>query len=151
MSTPRRSAGTRSGARVRGPRSGGAKIPDALKLAIEQRILACAEEHFAGKYSRIDVRFRGQFCYVDAYEEPTVSPAWPPADWDETREQYIERIRNTPIHLCRLRYLGRQDEWSWAFYTYSNERYEPAVFGDGSGMGPPEDAFMVAAGLYLQG
>jgi hypothetical protein len=121
-----------------------------LKLAIEQRILACAEENFAGRYSRIDVRFRGQFCYIDAYQEPTVSPDWPPADWGETREEYIQRLRETPIHLCRLRYLGRSDAWSWAMYTYSNERYEPAASWNGSMAGTPEDAFMLAAGLYLQ-
>ncbi|MGD0660802.1 MAG: hypothetical protein ABSD38_22290 [Syntrophorhabdales bacterium] len=36
------------------------------------RILADAEEYYAGKFTRIDVRFRAQFCYVDAYVEPDV-------------------------------------------------------------------------------
>lgn len=132
------------------PHSEGTKIPDLMKPGIEQRILACAEEHFAGKYTRIDVRFRGQFCYLDAYQEPIVTPGWPPPGGPETQEQYVERLRNTPLHLCRLRYLGREGAWSWAFYTYSNERYEPAAFMDGNMIGTPEDAFMLAANAYLQ-
>jgi hypothetical protein len=39
----------------------------------------------------------------------------------------IERLRNTPTHLCRLRYFGG-DEWGFAFYAYSSEKYELAVF-----------------------
>jgi len=48
----------------------------------------------------------------------------------EAREQYFERLRNSPLHLCRLRHFG-PDRWSLAFYTYSQERYEPAFFGSG--------------------
>ncbi|MFQ5808003.1 MAG: hypothetical protein ACE5JM_00160 [Armatimonadota bacterium] len=149
MSRSRKRANKPGRVWVYDPHSGGTKIPEALKLDIEQRILACAEQHFAGKYTRIDVRFRGKFCYIDAYREPVVAPNWPPSWRSETREEYIERIRNTPTHLCRLRYLGREAGWSWAFYTYSNERYEPAVFEDGSWTGAPEDAFMLAANVYL--
>ena len=131
------------------PHSEGTKIPDLMKPGIKQRILACAEEHFAGKYIRIHVRFRGQFCHIDAYREPDVWPDWPPPDGPETRDEYYERLRQTPVHLCRLRYLGREDEWSWAFYTYSHNRYEPTFFPDGSMVGTPEDAFLEAADVYL--
>ena len=31
-----------------------------------------------GKYTRIDVRFRAQFCYIDAYKEPYVPADLPP-------------------------------------------------------------------------
>jgi hypothetical protein len=30
------------------------------------RIEHFAAEHFAGRYTRLDIRFRGQFCYIDA-------------------------------------------------------------------------------------
>ena len=52
------------------PHSGGIKIPDKVKVGIRQRILKHAEAHYAGKYLRIEVRFRSQFCYIDAYTEP---------------------------------------------------------------------------------
>ena len=59
-----------------------------------------------------------------------------------------ERLRNTPTHLCRLRYFG-DDRWSFGFFTYSNERYELSVFPSGEFFGTPEEAFQVAAGVYL--
>ena len=131
------------------PGSGGVKIPDAVKRRTEQRIRTYAESHFAGKYTRLDIRFRSQFCYIDAYAEPELRQGWPPDDWPETRDEYIDRMRNTPIHLCRLRYFGREDGWGFAFYTYSSEKYELSIFDDGTFFGTPEDAFRISAGLYL--
>ena len=40
--------------------------------------------------------------------------------------------------------------WGFAFYTYSNERYELSIFPSGGFVGPPEDAFQVSAARYLQ-
>ena len=133
------------------PHSGGVNIPDAVRNRTRQRILAYAEKHYTGKYTRIDVRFRGKFCYIDAYTEPVVAPGWPPPDSPETREEYIERLRNTATHLCRLRYFGKEDAWAFAFYTYSNEQYEPALFPNGTFMGTPEEAFETSANVYLLG
>ena len=131
------------------PESGGIKIPDSVKNDIERRINNIAEKHFKGKYTRLDFHFKGQFCYIDAFQEPEVSEDWPPKDWPETREEYIERLRKTPTHLCRLRYFGN-DRWGFAFYTYSNEKYELSVFPNGEFLGKPEDAFMASA-VYLNG
>ena len=132
------------------PDSGGVRIPEAVRRRTEARIHRCADAEFAGRFTRLDVRFHGQFCYVDAYTEPEpTGPNWPPADWPETREEYEERLRRTPTHLCRLRYFGDEERWGFAFYTYSNERYELSVFPSGDFLGPPEDAFRVAAGVYL--
>lgn len=69
--------------------------------------------------------------------------------WPETSEQYLERLRNTPTHLCRLRYFGPGDRWSFGFYTYSNNRYELSLFPSGDFFGPAEEALRVAAGIYL--
>ena len=46
------------------PHSGGIKIPQAVKDRTRNRILAYTEKHYSGDYSRIDVRFRGQFMRV---------------------------------------------------------------------------------------
>jgi hypothetical protein len=132
------------------PDYGGVKVPEAVKRRTEERIRRFAETHFAGRYTRLDIRFRGQFCYIDAYKEPEpLGPGWPPADWPESREEYLDRLRNTPTHLCRLRYFGNEEGWGFAFYTYSNERYELSMFPSGEFYGPPEDAFQVSAQLYL--
>jgi len=80
----------------------GVRIPEPVQSRAMQRIERYAQEHFRGRYTRLDGRFRGQFCYVDAYTEPEpVDENWPPADWGETHEEYLERLRNTPTHLCR--------------------------------------------------
>jgi hypothetical protein len=50
--------------------------------------------------------------------------------------------------VCRLRYFGNEEAWSFAFYTYSHDRYEPAIFGTGSWYGTPEEAFDCSS-LYL--
>ena len=52
------------------PDSGGVKIPEAVKRRTGERIRQYAEAHYSGRYIQLDVRFRGQFCYIDAYEEP---------------------------------------------------------------------------------
>ncbi len=130
------------------PNAGGKKIPDRVKDEVTRRIEQYAAEHFSGRYTRLNTRFRGQFCYIDAYQEPVVMEGWPPEDWGVSRDEYLEQLRNTPIHLCRLRYFGN-DEWGFAFYTYSNERYELSVYPNGSFTGTPEDAFATAASVYL--
>jgi hypothetical protein len=135
---------------VRDPHSAGVKIPKAVQERTRQRILKYAEKKYKGRFTRLDVRFRGTLCYVDAYREPELSPGWLPKGWHETRAEMIERLRSTPVHLCRLRYFGDENRWSLAFFTYSNEKYTPCVFHSGDFYGTPEQAFDVGA-RYLQG
>jgi hypothetical protein len=132
------------------PDSGGKKIPADVQEDVQRPIQALAEQEFSGKYTRIEVRFKNQFCYIDSYEEPVLTEGWPPADWSETREEYAERLRNTPTHLCRLRYFG-EDQWGFAFYTYSHEKYELSMYDDGQFIGTPERAFLISANVYLNG
>ena len=134
---------------VRSPKASGQKIPQVVQAHTEQRLLQYAEAHLAGRYTRMEIRFRGAFCYVDAYEEPKIPDDLPPKEWGETREEMLERLRATPLHLCRLRYFGDENRWGFAFYTYSNERYELCVFPDGDFYGTPEDA-LEASSIYLQ-
>jgi hypothetical protein len=140
----------RRGTWVWSPDRGGVRIPEPVQRRTEARLRRYAEEHFAGRYTRLEIRFRGQFCYIDAYTEPEEpGPNWPPADWPETRAEYLERLRTTPIHLCRLRYFGDEERWGFGFFAYSSEKYELSVFPSGEFFGPPEDAFQVSAQLYL--
>jgi hypothetical protein len=131
------------------PHSGGVKIPPTVRQRTERRIRAYADQHFAGKFTRLDVRFRGPLCYIDAYTEPEE----PLADLlrlrGETREQFLERQRNVPLHLCRIRYFGNEERWSLAFFTYSHMKYEPCMFDTREEHGTPEQAFETAA-VYLQ-
>jgi hypothetical protein len=133
---------------VRDPHSGGVKICEALKRETERRIRSHGEKHYAGTYTKLDIKFRGALCYIDAYNEPD-EQARPYPGSGETLEEYRERLRNSPTHLCRLRYCG-QNEWSVTFYTYSHMKYEPSFFANGTFYGTPEDGLDVGA-VYLQG
>jgi hypothetical protein len=97
----------------------------------------------------LHIRFRGALCYIDAYTEPEPPPPKLLRALGETRERYMERRRTLPLHLCRLRYFGNENAWSMAFYTYSNERYEPCTFRNGTFHGSPEEGFEVGA-VYLR-
>jgi hypothetical protein len=127
-----------------------AKIPDPVKQRTVARIQDVAAEEFPGRYVRLDIRFRGRFCYIDAYTDPEdEGPDWPPANWRGSREEYLERMRATPTHLCRLRYTGDEDAWEFAFFASSNNKYERSIYPSGEPLGTPEEAFRVSAGVYL--
>lgn len=126
---------------------GGGKIPEAVQNAVRMRILNHARERYAGKYRRIDVRFKGALCYVDAYQEPAPGSEGVAALTGETPAEFAERIRNTPVHLVRLGYVD-ENRWSLAFYTYSDERYAPCSYPNGEEIGTVEQAFDVGA-VYL--
>jgi hypothetical protein len=112
---------------VYNPHAGGVTIPSQVRQRTERRIRTYAEARYRGKFDRLAIRFRGALCYIDAYvaDQPDV-----------------------PLHLCRLRYFRNEDAWSMAFYTYSHEKYEACLFGNGTWHGTPEEAFDMAA-IYL--
>jgi hypothetical protein len=138
---------TRGKTWVSDPRSGGKPIPVATQDVVRRRILDHAQKHYAGKYARIDVTFRGAMCCIDAYKEP------PPESEQLARicrvplAEYIEDFRNAPTHLVRLRHFDLE-RWSLEFFTYSNEKYTPCAYPNGESFGTVEQAFDVGA-VYL--
>jgi hypothetical protein len=108
------------------PSRGGQKVSPRLQEETRRRILQHAAKILPEKASQIRVVFRGAFCYIDAQE-----PGSP-----------------QPMHLCRLRYISGFRGWSLAFYTYSQEKYEPCVFRSGDFFGTPEEALEIGA-IYL--
>ncbi len=151
------------------PHSGGSKIPPDLQLSTHARIERYAEQHYAGLYTRIDVRFRGALCYIDAFTEPAQPSRDQLRSLGESIEGYLARLRETPTRLCRLRYfaghLARlretptrlcrlryfagRDLWSVALYSYSSERFEPCILPTGEYCGNPEECFALGASFYL--
>jgi len=89
------------------PQSGGEKIPPKIQTEVKQRLLAYAQEKYGEIKGliRIDVRFKGHFCYIDAYDEPPEPDEESLSYFGITREEFIEKQRNTPSQLCRLRYF----------------------------------------------
>jgi hypothetical protein len=130
------------------PHLGGRSIPAGVRERTERRIREHGRRRYAGRYTRLGVRFKGALCYIDAFIEAAVPTQRQLRMLGETREQYLERHRDVPVHLCRLRYFGDEDAWTLAFFTYSNERYSPCVFHSGRDHGTPEEALDVGA-VYL--
>jgi hypothetical protein len=56
--------------------SGGKKIPDLVRINVEKRINDVAEQQLKGKFVRLELSFKGQFCYIDAFTEPDVDENW---------------------------------------------------------------------------
>jgi hypothetical protein len=52
------------------PGTGGVIIPPAVQTKTRERIEQYTADHYAGKYIRLDIRFRGKFCYIAAYTRP---------------------------------------------------------------------------------
>lgn len=124
-------------------------IPDLLRWELPGRIQSYAKKHFRGKFTHIDVRFRGALCYIDAYSDPAVrSEELPPIDTRQYRD-YLKTHDDKVTHLCRIRYLGSTNQWELDFFAYSSEKYEPSVFLSGRPTGTPEEAFHLAANIYL--
>lgn len=118
-------------------------LPESERRKLQQRLASHARTGWDQRCRRVDVRFRGEHAYVDAFEaDPWFMP-------DATEEEK-DRIRQTPTKLCRLSWTGDPDLWVFAFYKYSDDRYEPSVTLNGSFVGSPESCFDTAAQLYLQ-
>lgn len=104
-----------------------ARIPPDAQAHLQQRLQHHAAKEWSDSCDRIEVRFRGVYAYIDAA---------PKGEKDAT-------------HLCRLEYLGRQNEWGFAFYRYSDQKYERSVLLTGSFTGTPEECFDCSAMVYL--
>ena len=130
------------------PRDKCVPVPKDKQEAIRQRIVAYIAEKYPGTHERIEVRFRGKYCYVDAYTPPPSITDGGLKSSGETRKEFEARWRSSPTHLCRLLHHSTE-EWGCAFYTYSNERYEVCAMSSGKFTGPLEEGLDIGA-TYLQ-
>lgn len=106
------------------PPKGGLKIPPTDYLTITERVTAYEITRPWSKQFKLSLRFKNQFCYLDASEK-----------------------NQEPFPIGRLRYFS-PNKWSLDFYTYSKERYEPCIFPSGEWFGILEEAISVCA-MYL--
>ena len=120
-----------------------ASVPKSAQEALRARLERHVRAHWKHQCREVVVRFRGAFAYVDAF------PLEPQFIFGVTPEERAQ-IEATPTHLCRLGYLGRADRWTFAFFKYSDEKYEPSFLPSGASVGTPEEAFDCAAVVYLQ-
>ncbi len=99
--------------------------PHSTKTSLHQRLNAHAHARWPA-LSRLTVRFRGSFAYIDGQ--------LPDGD---------------TLHLMRLRYGGSASRWGFAIYLASKDGYQDQILPTGFTAGTPEEALDCAAGLYL--
>lgn len=102
------------------PQSGGNKIPEKYHWVIRQQAEIFAKTRQWFSEYELKVRFKNQFCYLDA----------------------LKKGEGRAFPIGRLRYF-RDNVWSLAFYTYSNETYQPCVFLNGKWEGTLEEGIAV--------
>lgn len=103
--------------------------PKRLKDLIEGTV-----DHHASQarpaLQEVTIRWRGSYGYLTAWA----------GDGDDNDEQ---------IPLCRIDYLGDDEDWGFALYDPATETYTPALLRTGQPTGHPNDAFDTAAIIHL--
>ena len=102
------------------PQSGGNKIPEKYHWVIRQQADKFSTTRPWSAAYEIKLRFKAQFCYLDG----------------------LKKGEDKTFPIGRLRYF-RDNVWSLAFYTYSNETYQPCVFLNGEWEGTLEEGIAV--------
>jgi hypothetical protein len=107
--------------------------PASTKTSLGQRLNASTPQrlnaHARGRWpalTRVQLRFRGQFAYVDG-----------------------QLPDGQVLPLCRLRYGGSASRWGFALYRASHDDYQDSILPSGLPTGSPEEALDTACGLYL--
>lgn len=76
-------------------------IPHDMQTQVETIVADFNRSHFAKPERGYQVRIRGRFLYIDR------------CDLGE------------PFQVCRLTYQGKLDNWDFAIYRHTKERYDP--------------------------
>ena len=79
----------------------GTRIPDTIKTQVEDRITAFNRQVLQDPNVSYRPRYKGAFLYLDRCAYGRVGP------------------------ICRLQYTGTIDQWEFAIFKYSDERYDP--------------------------
>jgi hypothetical protein len=103
--------------------------PKRLKDLIEGTVDHHAS-HACPDLQEVTIRWRGSFGYLIAWA----------GEGDDDDEQ---------IPLCRIEYLGDDEDWGFAIYDPATETYTPAVLRTGQPTGHPNEAFDTAAIIHL--
>jgi hypothetical protein len=85
-------------------------IPKEVKVRVEQIVQTFNQEVIKNPNYFYVTRYRGRFLYLERRMAVSSGP------------------------VCRLKYTGKMDDWEFAIYKYSSERYDPDEwFFPGSG------------------
>lgn len=103
--------------------------PKRLKDLIEGTVDHHASQACPG-LQEVTIRWHGSFGYLIAWA----------GEGDDNDEQ---------IPLCRIEYLGDDEDWGFAIFDPAAGAYTPALLRTGQPAGHPSDAFDTAAIIHL--
>ena len=111
------------------------KPPERVVARVEQRIREHIQKKWSARVESFSVRSRASFVYVDVRF----------AGDEELKDE------DGPQPLFRLRYLGSEEGWEFAFFSWSrgiNGSYELSYLNNGQPVGTPEACFDCAAFVW---
>ena len=76
------------------------KIPDSIRQQVEEVVERFNKKSIRDPDCFYVTRYRGKYLYLDRHDFGTVGP------------------------VCRLEFNGKMDNWDFAIYKYSDERYD---------------------------
>lgn len=107
-----------------------AGVPEGVREDLERRLRRHLTKHWKGAWA-LDVKYKGRYAYLSAR---------PARGGDKIDE----------VQFCRPEWKGSPEAWGFAFFKYSDARYERSVLKDGSWEGPREAALDCVGMVYLQ-
>jgi hypothetical protein len=76
-------------------------IPDEVKKQVDETVKEFNQKILKDPNYYYVTRYKGSYLYLDRYDYGRFGP------------------------ICRLRYTGSMNEWEFAIFKYSDERYDP--------------------------
>lgn len=80
------------------------RIPESIKKQVQDIVERFNKRSIKDPNRSYVVRYRGSYLYLDRRDYGTVGP------------------------ICRLKFNGKMDDWEFAIFKYSSERYDPGEF-----------------------
>jgi hypothetical protein len=76
-------------------------IPEQVRKQVDEIVEGFNKRVIKTRHCYYIPRYKGSYVYLDRFSYGRVGP------------------------ICRLKYTGRMDEWEFAIFKYSDERYDP--------------------------
>jgi hypothetical protein len=76
-------------------------IPSEVKKQVDKKVAEFNQNAISNPNVHYLTRYKGRFLYLERFSDGRSKP------------------------ICRLEYTGRIDNWDFAIFKYSNERYDP--------------------------
>jgi hypothetical protein len=92
-----------------------AALSEITKAALRPRLMRRAQARWP-HLAEVTVRFRGQHAYIGA----------------------VLTSEDEPLKLCRLAWQGSPEDWRFAIYEYSGDRYTDCMLPGGGLTGTPK-------------